>query len=158
MSVITDDLGDGTVYGIAGYASAADMIARFSEPELIRLSTPSDQDLTTVQTEVVERALIDASALIDTYLRHRYGAPIAGTPPPEINRAACVLARYDLMHGDQREPTEQARLARKEVIDWLQKVSDGQVQINLIPVADTTTARPRMQTRHGGLISGACSL
>lgn len=136
------------------YASADDMIARFGQAEMIRLTTPDGTNMVAVVADTVERALIDASALIDTYVRCRYAAPM-DVPPAEIQRAACVLARYDLMHGDQREPTEQARLARKEVLDWLQRIADGTVRLDLAAVGDTTESHAQARTRRP-VFGGEC--
>ena len=124
----------------------SDMVARFGAVELIRLTTPADQDAEAIDTVAVDRALADASALIDSYLRPRYQMP-TDAAPPEIRRAACMLARYDLSMGENKEPSEQVRLARKEAIDWLTEVSRGKVQLALPAVADTATTVAQMSDR-----------
>lgn len=115
------------------YASVADMVARFGETEMIRLSQPEDRTAETVLAAKVELALADATGLIDDYLRARYAVPLASIPDSVV-RAACVLARYDLAKGERTEPTEQMRLDRKEVISWLQGIAGGDVNI-AAPVA-----------------------
>ena len=62
------------------YADIPDMIERFGEVEMIRLTTPADQDMDTVQPATVLRALEESSSIIDGYLRRRY------TPPPTESR------------------------------------------------------------------------
>ncbi|WP_026379366.1 gp436 family protein [Afifella pfennigii] len=111
------------------YASVANMIERFGELEMIRLSKPDDRTAETVDEAKIGVALADGAALIDDYLRKRYVVPVA-QPPESVVRANCVLARYDLAQGERTEPTEQMRLARKEVIEWLQALAGGAVTID----------------------------
>jgi len=111
------------------YATVANMIDRFGELEMIRLSKPDDRTAEEVDAAKIEVALADGSALIDDYLRKRYQVPVA-TPPESLVRANCVLARYDLAQGERTEPTEQMRLARKEVIGLLEALANGSVTID----------------------------
>lgn len=128
------------------YATLADMTARFGEEELVHLSAaPGGLDGPPVAAKVTV-ALNDATALVDSYLRRRYLVPLVAPIPAEIVRAACVLARFDLAHGDQREPTEQMRLARKEVIAWLERLSEGSSLLDGVPTAPATGGA-RMQDR-----------
>ena len=124
------------------YSSVTDMIARFGQAEMIRLTTPPDQEMETVHADMVTRALVEASALIDSYLRARYTVPVVDVLP-EITRAAAMLARYDLSLGEAREPSEQTRLARKEVIEWLERLHDGKavLDINTAPPGDDSFAQ-----------------
>ena len=51
------------------YATVQDMIDRFGETHLIRLSRPEDRTAETVDEEKVNTALRDVSAVIDGYTR-----------------------------------------------------------------------------------------
>lgn len=118
------------------YATVADMIARFGETQMIRLSRPEDRTAETVDADVINRALDDATALIDGYVRGRYFAPIA-VPPAEIIRAACILARYDLADGEHTTPTTEMTKARDDVTAWLKGVANETIHLNL-PLAEPT--------------------
>lgn len=110
------------------YATLDDMVLKFGAIEMRRLSV-ADGDLPeTIEAPRIEDALKAASLTIDTYLRRRYALPLAGTTD-ELVRAACVLARYDLATGGDREPSEQMRLARKEVMDWLADLGAGKAEL-----------------------------
>lgn len=111
------------------YATVQDMVARFGEPEVLRLSEPEDRAAEEINVAKVEVALADAAGLIDDYLRGRYVIPIT-SPQDSIVRAACVLARYDLAKGERTEPTEQMRLDRKEVIGWLESIAEGLIALD----------------------------
>lgn len=106
------------------YATVDDMIQRYGEVEMIRLSVADGDAPEAIVPGRIEGAIADASQLIDSYLRARYATPVVPAAP-ELVRATCLLARYDLAHGGEREPTEQMRLARKEVIAWLAQLAGG---------------------------------
>ncbi len=129
------------------YATAADMIAAFGEVEMIHLTAPQGELDGPPDEAKINGALADSSALIDSYLRRRYAVPLAAPAPLEIARAARVLARYDLAHGEQKEPTEQMRLARKEVLTWLEQLAAGDVQLDGVPLAGGSGAGARVQDR-----------
>lgn len=75
------------------YCQVADLIARFGEAELIQLT---DRNLVgQIDEVVVARAIDDAKAEIDGYLRSRYQLPLSPVPPALV-RVACDIARYHL--------------------------------------------------------------
>lgn len=114
------------------YATVQDMIDRFNETEMIRLSNPDDRTVAIVNPTKIETALLDATVLIDSYLRKKYQLPLTIVPESLI-RAACVLARFDLAQSGNSEPSEQMRLARKETIGWLEGIAAGAIEIDLTP-------------------------
>lgn len=124
------------------YASVDDMVSRFGETEVLRFSAGDGPLPETIIPARIEQALADASARIDSYLRRRYTVPLAAPVPDVIVRAACTLARYDLAMGGDREPTEQMRLAQKDVIGWLEKIASGQATLEgAAPIAPSSGAR-----------------
>ncbi|NIX75389.1 DUF1320 domain-containing protein [Microvirga sp. c23x22] len=134
------------------YASVEDMVARFGEGEMLRLSV-ADGDLPdSILPERIEKALTDATDLIDSYLRSRYTVPLA--PVPEaILRAACHLARYDLSNSGDKTPTEAMKDSRAEIIAWLTKLSKGDASLEgATPIATAggarTSDRPVMFGHH----------
>ena len=128
------------------YSSIADMVARFGEAELVRLTTPLGADRVAIDGVRVAQALTDASGLIDSYLRRRYAVPLAA-PPAEVTRAAAVLARYDLAFGPDRAPTEETRLARKDVVSWLDGIAAGSVTLDgAVPAGEASYARTSDRT------------
>lgn len=132
------------------YASVSDMIARFGETQIIRLSRPEDRTAETVDEEKVNIALTDASALIDGYIRGRYLVPIA-VPPAEIVRAACVLARYDLSDTERSSPSDEMSKGRADVIKWLEAISKELVNLDvpraLVSGGDQVGSGPRISDR-----------
>lgn len=132
------------------YSSPDDMAARFGQTEMIRLTTPTGAALLTAPDPVpITRALTEASALIDSYIRRRYATPVT-TVLPELARAAAMLARHDLMHGDDREPSKQAADERAAVLEWLKAIRDGLVLLDLAEAIASDESHATVQTRCGG--------
>jgi phage gp36-like protein len=129
------------------YATASDMTARFGEEEMIHLTAPQGELDGPAVTARIDVALAESSALIDSYLRRRYLVPLVAPIPAEVVRATCILARYDLAHGEQKDPTEQMRLARKEVIAWLEQLAAGDVQLAGVPLAGGSGAGAMVRDR-----------
>lgn len=136
------------------YATVDDMIEQFGEAEMIRLSAPEGQLDELVNRTRVERALTDASALIDGYLRRRYALPLP-TTPAEVARCCRDIARHDLAKGEQKSPTEQMKDARKEAMDWLRDVADRRVDLDLAAATDPASADARVADRDAAFTNGA---
>ena len=108
------------------YGTVDAMVSRFGLAQIVRLSKPGDRNATEPDAAKVLSALSDASSIIDGFLRGRYVVPLA-TPLPEIIRAACILARYDLAQSEGVDPSSEMAVTRKEIMDWLKLVSSGDV-------------------------------
>lgn len=131
------------------YATVADMIARFGETQILRLSNPEDLTAEAVDEVKVETALADVTSIIDGYVRGRYFVPIA-VPPKEIVRAACILARYDLAQGERTDPSEEMAKSRKDVISWLENIAKELINLDVPaaqPVGAAVGSGPRTSDR-----------
>ena len=129
------------------YAAISDMVTRFGQSEMIRLSVPQGQPMDAIFAPPITLALGDASDLIDTYAGKRYVVPMTASVPASIARACCILARYDLSTGDGRDVSEQVRLARKEAISWLEDIAAGKVQLPLDEVVAGDASFAQMSDR-----------
>ena len=107
------------------YATQADMEARLPEIELLDLTNPNDRDADTVNAAVLQVALDDASAAIDTYLSGRISVPIAN-PPAILVNVCCTIARYNLYSG---KSTEEIEGRYKNAIKLLEKIAAGEVNL-----------------------------
>lgn len=128
------------------YATVNDMVERFGQIELIRLSTRDDALPESIDGGRVETALADATAVIESYLRARYAVPL--TPVPrEITRACCILARYDLARGGEQVPSEQMAMDRKATLDWLGEMASSEGRLDALPARAASDARVRDRAR-----------
>lgn len=107
------------------YATLADMLAAFSEAEIIELSNLDYPDATTVNSAVVTRAIEDAQAQIDSYLETRYRTPLA-TVPVVIRNYTCDIARYVL---DKNKPREEVTRRRDLVFYYLKDVAANKASL-----------------------------
>lgn len=140
------------------YATVEDMVSRFGEVEMFRLSSadgPLPAEGEPMPTARIAQAIADAGRLIESYLRARYLVPVEPAPA-ELVRAACVPARHDLALGGDRQPSEQMRLARREVLTWLAQLGTGDASLEgAVALSQGSSARvtdrPRIMTSGGGL-------
>lgn len=110
------------------YASPAQMVARFSEGEVIALTDRSGIGM--VDAEVLAAALDEADAEIDPYLAPRYTLPLA-TVPRILSGFACDIARYRLAGAGGVSITDEVRNRYKDAVAFLDRVSRGQIGLGL---------------------------
>lgn len=103
------------------YCTISDLTTRYSAQELIDLSDRADPPVGAIDTAVLDAAIAEAGAVIDSYLGGRYTLPLA-TTPPALTAAACHLTRYALY--DDRAP-ERVRELRDEAVAWLRDLAAG---------------------------------
>lgn len=107
------------------YATAADLIARFGEDELIQLTDRSGAGVP--DAAVVARALEDSGAEIDGYLASRYRLPLP-TVPALLARIACDIARYRLWED---RASDEVRRRYEDARRLLENLSSGKVSLGL---------------------------
>lgn len=107
------------------YATVADMRARYRDDllnSLLRRVGTAELD-----TEKLDRALTDASALIEGYLSARYALPLSAIPRL-LTQHCCAIAFYYL--NDERA-TEQTTQRYKDALRWLNEVKNGDLQLGV---------------------------
>lgn len=105
------------------YASQSDMVERFGETEVAQRTNRVDG--LTIDQVVLDRALADADAEINSYLASRYTVPLT-TTPPVINRLACDITRYRLF--DDGVP-DTVRQRYEDAVSLLKKFASGDVRL-----------------------------
>lgn len=116
------------------YATTADLIRRFGQQELVRLTTPAGEDMDGVVVATAEAALEDASALMDSYLRTQARTPI-DLPPREVGLFCGDIARHILSTGDGKTPGEEVQKRYDDAMRWLRDVASGKVKLDAAEVA-----------------------
>lgn len=123
------------------YAKASDMVDRFGERELTQLSDRDDTG--EINTQVLTRAINDATAFVDGYLGRVYQLPLRGCAkpltvpggvveyvvPPVLTRMVCDLARYYLFTDVLDEKHEAVRRQQSAVRD-LKALAEGSTQLS----------------------------
>lgn len=110
------------------YAQKSDLVTRFGEQELIQLTDRVSIPPSTIDDTVLDRALDDASGLIDGYLGKVYALPLP-TVPANLVKLACDVARYYL-RGESAEKDGAVARAYGEAVTWLRDVSLGRVKLD----------------------------
>lgn len=139
------------------YAAFSDLVARYGETEITRLAAPDGMLDGEADRARVQLALDDATAVIESYVRGRYQVPL-NPVPPEIAAACCALARYNLAQGEGRTPTEQMKEARTDTLRWLERLSDGKVDLPGLDSQQNAASFARTSDRarmHGAADTGA---
>ena len=110
------------------YATVEDMVARFSELEVIQLTDRNQDGL--IDEDVAAVALADATAEIDAYLG-RFKRPFTDVPPI-LKRLCCDIARYRLTAANGVLITDEIRNRYKiDVLDLLRAMDKGEVQLGV---------------------------
>ncbi|PIW30927.1 MAG: DUF1320 domain-containing protein [Rhodospirillales bacterium CG15_BIG_FIL_POST_REV_8_21_14_020_66_15] len=107
------------------YATKQDLIDRFGEDELIQLTDRGGAGV--IADAVLNMAMADADATIDSYLAKRYDLPLAEVPPALVPKAA-ALVRY-LLHDES--PTETVVKNHELALAWLRDVAAGRVELDV---------------------------
>jgi phage gp36-like protein len=116
------------------YATQATLIDRFGSLELIQLTDRSNVPPTTINSVTVDRALADAEAVIDGYLRTRYALPLA-TTPPLLEGVACDLARFNLhSYIGSAGGREDVKEAKASAMKLLTDIANGRVTLTVAGV------------------------
>lgn len=110
------------------YATKANMLARFGEPEVIALTDRAN--LGVVDDTVLAGALAEADAEIDPYLAPRHTLPLASVPKI-LTGFACDIARYRLCGSGGVTETEEIRNRYSDAVKFLVKVAEGKIGLGL---------------------------
>lgn len=108
------------------YATQQSMIVRFGESELIQVTDDESPQLGTINVAVLEKALNDASGMIDGYLAARYQVPVSPVPDL-IELFTCDIARYFLHTKEKPEAVEAGYKAAR---DMLRDIAAGKMQLD----------------------------
>lgn len=107
------------------YATLQTMVERFGDAELIQRTDRYGSGQMDVQ--VMDRALADADAEVNSYLAVRYALPLAGVPTA-LARVAADIARYRLY--DDGVP-ETVRKRYEDAVALLKRMASGDVKLVL---------------------------
>jgi phage gp36-like protein len=136
------------------YAQPSDMIARYSNRDLVQL-TNDDPTQTAVDQTVLQQALADAAAEIDGYLESRFTLPLTD-PPAVLARLTCDVAMYRLQALRPLHDLAEARRRYDDAVALLMRVADGTLTLGLAPDnQEPAEAAGAVVTEAGGERSGA---
>ncbi len=107
------------------YASADAITERYG-PESLHIVTDPEG---VVDMQAVDRALLDASAYIDSFLQSQYDVPLAHVPAVIVRY--CVDVALYWMAENGGGVSEERRQRFDDATKWLERVSDGKAALTL---------------------------
>lgn len=111
------------------YAAQTDMEARFGEQDVIMLTDRDDTG--EINGTVLQQALDDAGAVIDSYLAARYDLPFTEVPRVLVS-ACCDIARYNLCGVAGRLMPEDVKTRYDGAINILKSVARGEMTLGVL--------------------------
>lgn len=122
------------------YITQAELIDRFGEDVLKQLADRDGDNA--IDQDVIDRAIADANAVIDGYLKVRYTLPLASVPPL-LKPIAADLVFYQLhAHG----APEEARNRQKAAIRQLEGLAKGTQRLDVAGAEPAAPGeRPRVE-------------
>ena len=109
------------------YATLDQLQDRYGERMLIQLTDRATPPAGAIDTDVTDRALADAGALIDGYLKGRYRLPLASVPPL-VTDLALKVAIYNL-HG--AVVAEKVARDYQDALKLLREIAAGIVRLDV---------------------------
>lgn len=110
------------------YCTQQDLVDRYGQTKLVQLTDKTNRPQTMIDTTVVDRAITDASSLINSFLGKKYQLPLTVAAPDVLVTYACQIAWF-LLHGDAAGKDHPARMAHDDAKRWLERVANGLVII-----------------------------
>lgn len=109
------------------YATQQDIIDRYSQEALLIIADRDDDQV--IDSAVVDQALADATAEIDTYLAAKYSLPLAVVPDVLI-RLSVDIVMYRLA-ADADMATEERRQRYEDAINLLDRIAKGTASLGM---------------------------
>lgn len=108
------------------YLTLEQLIDRYGETTLVGLTDRGDAPTDAVDTDVIDRAIKDANAVIDGYVRTRYAQ--LSSVPPLLADLALTIAFWKLHRFD---PPPKVRTDYEDALSMLKGISRGDVVLDV---------------------------
>lgn len=109
------------------YATQQNMIDRYGDDQLLIVADRDNDSV--VDAAVIEQALLDASAEIDTYVAAKYALPLS-TVPTVLTRLCVDISMYRLA-ADRDIATEERRKRYEDAVYLLRRIATGEVSLGI---------------------------
>lgn len=120
------------------YCTLEDLTKQLPVETLLSLTSTDDDE---IDTEVTDKAILDAGAEIDGYAAKQYKVPFKNVPAV-IRKFAVDIALYNLFsrRGFSEDTQDEVIILRyKAAIKFLENLAKGIVQIGAAEVGDSTS-------------------
>ena len=124
------------------YATLDQLRDRYGEAMLVALSDRDDPPSGAIDADVVNRALADADAAIDGFLKGRYVLPLVATPPL-LRDHALSIAFYKL---HLTSVPDKVRDDYQDSIKALAQIASGLIRLDVAGVEPTASGNSGVKT------------
>jgi phage gp36-like protein len=124
------------------YCTLDQLTDRYGEPMLVDLTDRAAEPTNEIDTEVIDRALADADAVIDGYLKGRYLLPLASTPPLLCDLAQ-VIAVYKL---HRNAASEKIRKDYEDAMRSLREIASGAIRLDVAGIEPASSGTSGVRT------------
>ena len=108
-----------------GYCTISDILDMMDEDEVIRYT--DDAGAGVINTDVTDKAMTAADALIDSHLAVRYSVPLA--PVPDLVRDLAVDIAIYKIHTHRPGIPDEVRTKYDDAVKYLEKAASGKIII-----------------------------
>ena len=112
------------------YCTLQDLKDRYSERLLLDLSDRGQTPSGTIDAALIGRAIADADAEIDGYLRGRYALPLAALPPVLTD----LSLRIAIYKAHTHTVSDKIRRDYEDAMKSLKLIADGSVRLDIAGV------------------------
>ena len=119
------------------YSTISDLLNDISEKNLVQLVNDENAeqvDLSNIESEPVKRilkAIEDADAEINGYVRSLYTVPLSGDIDPRVNKLSRIIAKYNLFSRRNMDVSEGIENQYKMAVKDLEKIQQGTIKLDI---------------------------
>jgi len=113
------------------YCEAADIAGHVPNARLVELTDDAEPRTGEINAEIIDKAIAESTAIIDTLIGGRYSLPLASIPPV-LKKISIDLTIYNLYarHADSEE-FKGACKRHDNAMKLLQMIADGTVTLGI---------------------------
>ena len=123
------------------YTTQDDLVERYGMDMMLGVADRAEPPAGTIDSDVVTRAIDDAGAAIDGYLKGRYALPLSATPAL-IRSLALAISIY-ILHRDT--VSEKIRRDYEDAIATLKQIANGTVRLDVAGVEPASSGATGVQ-------------
>ncbi|SMH42479.1 gp436 family protein [Mesorhizobium australicum] len=124
------------------YSTQAQLVERYSEKMLIDISDRGETPTGEIDAALIARAIADADALIDGYLKVRYALPLADVP--DLVRDLSLAISIYKAHA--HVAAEKITADYKDALKTLEQIARGLIQLDVEGVEPAPSGAAEVRT------------
>lgn len=126
------------------YCTLAELIERYSEKMLIDISDRGEERPEEPDAALIDRAIADADALIDGYLKKRYRLPLADVP----RLVKDLSLRISIYYAHAHVASEKITADYKDALKTLENIAKGLLDLDLDGVEPAASGASEVRTNN----------